>query len=434
MDKKIRILKNNKEEIESEVKDTIIQKDENPEDDDKKEARRARRQILRAALVVFGLIFTICLSIAVGGGLALWDMGKTPKDLFIANKGNYTAAKESELTFIDADSAGDAEDVLNEEEDTALTFIDADEISEEEPEPETILDEEADAVTFTEDGRIIVSSEIAGVHSIKKAGSDEILTVAKATTANMANPNEGFPRPFTAVDESYFNDALFIGDSRFYGFMLWSGIPGANYCATSFNIFQYETFKVVQTGNGKVPIFNALPYNAFTKIYIKVGLNEMGSSEQRFEEKYAEIIARLREMEPRAIIYIHAVLPVTANKSATDRTHNNPNIIARNASLKQFALEQKCYFIDAGGVLSDGNGCLRPEMTGDGIHLSSRYMGVWKQYLMEHAVVVDSNPAVAETSMPEEQGETINLEAGDQPVENVQEALPEENAADAGNV
>lgn len=397
------------------------------------------RKTGRIVLVVCALVFTVLLSVSVGCGLALWDMEKTPADLMVAISGKDIVAaeevtrSEGGLTFIDADEEDGTDS-------TALTFIDANEevdtAGESEDESGELsnqgaeigeLDADADSVTVAEDGSVIVSSELSGIRSIVKAGTNEVLTTVTATQASMKDPNEGYPLPFTSVGDSYFEDALFVGDSRFYGFMMWSGIPGANYCATSFNIFQYETFKVVQTGNGKVPIFNALPYNAFTKIYIKVGLNEMGSSEEKFEAKYAELIARLREMEPRAIIYIHAVLPVTAAKSASDGTHNNPKIIARNASLKQFAIQQKCYYIDAGPVLSDESGCLRPEMTSDGIHLASRYMGVWKQYLMENAVVVPDgsgdDAAVSGDSSPAQEEQV-----GDA----AEDVNPEENA-DGGN-
>ena len=136
-----------------------------------------------------------------------------------------------------------------------------------------------------------------------------------------------------------------------------------------------------------MPIFDALPYDQFTKIYIKVGLNELGGSDTAFLQTYDEFVTRLREMEPRAIIYTHAILPVTAAKSATDHTHSNENINARNAALKQYAEEHKCYYIDIKPVVSEPDGSLMPEMAGDGIHLKAGYMELWKEYLRTHAVI-----------------------------------------------
>lgn len=371
-----------------------------------------RRKVVRIVLLTFAIIFTLFTAMSVGAGLALWDMNKQPKDLIAAIKGDgvKSEAESGGLTFIDADE---------ESEESALTFIDPDEdagsaLTFIDPEDET--DDSGDSSVASngedgseeagddekktqigdvlDDGSVVVSSELAFVKSIMRAGSDQAMAVTALSQTNITDPNEGYPLPFTSVDESYFNDALFIGDSRLQGFGMWSGLPGTYYCATGFQLYDYKTKNVVQTGNGKVPIFTAIPYNAFTKIYIKVGLNEMGwGTEAGFEEVYANLISDLRAVEPRAIIYIHAVLPVTAAKSASDKSHNNPNVIARNAALKQFAAEQKAYFIDAGPAVSDESGCLKPEMTSDGIHLSSRYMGVWKQFLLEHAVVVPEGDA-----------------------------------------
>ena len=202
------------------------------------------------------------------------------------------------------------------------------------------------------------------------------------------DPNVNYPMPFTEVDESYFNDALFIGDSRLQGFGMYSGMPGTFYAATGFQLFKYDSMKVANTENGKVPLTDALPYDTFTKIYIKVGLNEMGGNENAFLNKYAELIAVLRESEPRAIIYVHGLLPVTAAKSQSDKVHNNPNVNARNEALKQFALEQKAYYLDVGSALAGADGSLPSEMAADGIHLKAQYMDIWKQYLLSHAVVV----------------------------------------------
>lgn len=393
------------------------------------EEREIKRAV-KITAITCALVFAFLLSMSVGASLALWDMEKKPADLVAAISGREVASN-GDLTFIDADGDSngdtsltfiDAEDgqvadtgltFIDPEEDTGLTFIDANDDSDganadgtdggsasqgddadgnatdDGSNPDGTDSAKKQVGDTLDDGSVVVSSELAGVASIVRAGSEETMRTTSLSHANVINPDSLYPLPFQAVDESYFEDALFIGDSRLQGFGMWSGLPGTYYCATGFQLYDYKTKKIVQTGNGKVPIFSAIPYNAFTKIYIKVGINEMGwGTEAGFEEVYAQLIADLREVEPRAIIYVHAVLPVTAAKSASDRSHNNPNIIARNTALEQFAKEQRCYFIDAGPAVSDENGCLRPETTSDGIHLSSKYMGLWKQFLLDNAVVV----------------------------------------------
>lgn len=366
----------------------------------------------RVAAVAAALIFSLLLSLCVGGGLALWDEEKSLGDLNNAlfNKDVY-AATDSASGHETGDNSKDNPDRVGLEDESSAdealpdtTFdeekkdtdnkdtdkkADSDKISE--ADIEAGNDNTADVDTDDFIGSTFDAENDSEIESFVKAGSGDEITISTQPPAAMvsSNPNAKYPLPFTTVDESYFMDALFIGDSRLQGFGMWSGLPATFYCATGFSLFKYETTSVVQTENGKVPIFDALPYDAFTKIYIKVGLNEMGwDNETQFEEKYAELIARLREHEPRAIIYVHGVLPVTAAKSSSDKAHNNPNVLARNERLQAFAAEQKAYYIDAGPALSDENGNLRPEMTSDGIHLAAPYMKLWKQYLCEHAVVV----------------------------------------------
>ena len=193
---------------------------------------------------------------------------------------------------------------------------------------------------------------------------------------------------FQLVDESYFNDALFIGDSRLEGFGMHSGLNATFYCATGLQLHKIETSKVVRTPNGRIPIFDAIQPGIYKKIYIKVGLNELGwGTDELFLENYANLIARLRELEPDAIIYVHGLIHVTADKSMNDKTHTNEKIDQRNALLAQFAAAQGAYYLDLNEVVCGTDGALIPDMTSDGIHLKAKYMELWKNYLMAHAIV-----------------------------------------------
>ena len=372
---------------EKEVTTTVIDKreeaDEPHETHSDKEIRHEHQphhlsegnRTVRIIAIAVAMFFSLLLSMAVGVGLALWDSNRTIAELnYIVFARELPAEPESEvISAADEDTEENTETSDGDEEDEVSGDTDEDEPEEEE-----------------EDYGSTISSETEGLENVSKAGSDDEIVTPDDSAPVILDPMADYPRPFTTVDESYFTDALFIGDSRLQGFGFWSGLPATYYCATGFQLYKYETTDVVQTENGKVPIFEAMPYDAFTKIYIKVGLNELGyGTEENFEKTYAQLIAKLREYEPRAIIYVHGILPVTAEKSSTDKAHNNPNIAARNASLQEFAKSQKAYYLDAGPAVSGDDGSLKPEMTSDGIHLKPEYMKVWRQYLCEHAVSVE---------------------------------------------
>ena len=350
-------------------------KEEKKKDTIKKEENAEALRAIRIVSVIVAMIFSLLFAMAGGVGLALWDEGRTISELNM-----IVFAKEMDEAVADTSEA----------DESAISIADAEE-AEPEPEPVETEEPEPEEGAGESDYGLTISADTDGVESITKAGSsDEIELAGDDEIPEVLDPLADYPVPFTTVDESYFTDALFIGDSRLQGFGFWSGIPATYYCATGFHVYKYETTNVVQTENGKVPIFEAMPYDAFTKVYIKVGLNELGyGTEENFEKTYAELIAKIREYEPRAIIFVHAILPVTAEKSSKDKAHNNANIAVRNAALEQFAKEQKAYFIDAGPALSDEEGNLRPEMTSDGIHLKPEYMKLWRDFLCEHGVVIN---------------------------------------------
>ena len=241
-----------------------------------------------------------------------------------------------------------------------------------------------------------ITAEISGISTIVRAGDEgdmienQLPAPAQITDSSDINvdPLKDYPLPYTEVDISYFDDALFIGDSRVAGLAMNSGTNATFYAVTSFQLYRYKTFKVVQTPNGKVPIFDVMPYDKFTKIYIKVGLNELGSvTDEPFLDAYTSLINDLRAMQPRAIIYIQAILPVTQVKSQTDRVHCNENIAKRNENLKSFAEVMKCYYVDVGPYFADETGALRAETTADGIHMYGKYMPQWIDALRKNAVI-----------------------------------------------
>lgn len=396
---------------------------------------------VRLGVIIATLVLVLVVAMNVGAGMAMIELNKTPADFFNLFKPKEAMAKElyDEYYAEEAEQtvAGDFsdEDIIKYDDNSAKEGSDVskeESTSAEEAEGTSTDTASTDTASEDEAAKIVIDEETNGDEDVPEnvitqqemeesmqeaaewdneypreedAPKDDLFNFDEVKRADSSDDgmadanvydsiagmdiNDLYPMPFTTVDESYFEDALLIGDSRFLGFAMWSGLPATNYCITSFSIFNIDSTKVVATENGKVPIFQALPYDAFTKIYIKVGLNEMGTPEDKFEAKYAEVIARLREQEPRAVIYVNAILPVTAAKSRSDKTHNNTNIAKRNEALKKFAESQKAYFIDAGPYVSGDDGALKAEMTNDGIHMGAKHMGLWKKCLLEHAVLVD---------------------------------------------
>ncbi|MDO4510120.1 MAG: GDSL-type esterase/lipase family protein, partial [Lachnospiraceae bacterium] len=373
----------------------------------------------KAIYITLALVLLALIAAVAGMGLAIWDTGCSVKEVYslaFNDTSKVVVAEKKTITIdenpitgltddLDPDTTSEAKGNVKELSEQGgiksvinITDEDGEENADEADDISDNSDASIEEINKTEESEerepIRITAEISGVGTVVRAGDSESETINEIkvpeqpkTTNENIDPLKDYPLPYEEVDLSYFDDALFIGDSRVAGLAMNSGTNATFYAVTSFQLYRYKTFKVVQTPNGKVPIFDAMPYDKFTKIYIKVGLNELGSvTDEPFLDAYTSLINDLRVMQPRAIIYIQAILPVTQVKSQTDRVHCNENIKKRNENLKSFAELMKCYYVDVGPYFADETGALKAETTADGIHMYSKYMPMWIDALRKQAV------------------------------------------------
>lgn len=364
----------------------------------------------KAIYITLALVLLALIAAFAGIGLAIWDTGSSVKEVYslaFNDTGKVVVAEKKTIEIeenpitglkddIEPDTSSEAKGNVKQlsEQGGIKSIINNTGEKAENTDEETVENTENTIEEVKEKEPIRITAEISGIETIVRAGDSESETVneikipeqPKVTNENI-DPLKDYPLPYEEVDLSYFDDALFIGDSRVAGLAMNSGTNATFYAVTSFQLYRYKTFKVVQTPSGKVPIFDAMPYDKFTKIYIKVGLNELGSvTDEPFLDAYTSLINDLRVMQPRAIIYIQAILPVTQVKSQTDKVHCNENIKKRNENLKSFAELMKCYYVDVGPYFADETGALKAETTADGIHMYSKYMPMWIDALRKQAV------------------------------------------------
>lgn len=195
-----------------------------------------------------------------------------------------------------------------------------------------------------------------------------------------------------SVEEDYFDDALFIGDSRTQGLYEYGGL-GENvtfYSKTSLTV--YDLFKkekeFIREDGENITLEQALTKHSFKKIYLMVGINELGTgTAESFFEEYARAVFKIQQLQPDAIIFVQAIMRVGAQKNATDPIFNNTNIAIRNVEIQTLADNQKIFYIDVNEVVCDENGNLFDGWSSDQIHLKAKYYAVWKEFLMNHGAV-----------------------------------------------
>lgn len=199
------------------------------------------------------------------------------------------------------------------------------------------------------------------------------------------------PVPESAsVGKDYFDDAVFLGNSRTRGFLTLAGLakPDA-YAFVGLTVSTVFTEQIVPSGDSKITVVEALRAKSdWTKAYIMFGTNEIGwTSDSVFVSKYGALIDELRAINPDAKIYMQSVLPVGSMYTPDHPDYymyNMPKINKYNELLRELAKEKEVYFVDVASVMIDENGFLFDDASNDGVHLKREYCIRWLEYLMCH--------------------------------------------------
>ena len=205
--------------------------------------------------------------------------------------------------------------------------------------------------------------------------------------------NGDFYRQIPAESVEYFNNALFIGDSRTYGLVEHGSLDenATFFARESMSIYDLDemTMEPIVPG-GFLPeqtLENLLSQNSYGKVYICVGVNELGTGNTvTFYNAYVSLIEKIRHYQPEAIIYVQGIMHVSEKKGSKDVTYNNTNIIDKNKAIATLANGHDIFYLDMNETVCDGNGNLRSDLTNDGVHLEAQYYVIWEDYIKAHVI------------------------------------------------
>lgn len=192
-----------------------------------------------------------------------------------------------------------------------------------------------------------------------------------------------------AVEDTYFTDAAFLGDSRTEGFHMYSGLKeGSYFCAVGATVESVFTKKAYGPEGNKIPLLDALAKEEDCgKIYVMLGVNELGWAKvEIFSDQFTKVVERLRTDHPEAAIIIQSILPVSAKQDAKKTYVNNSRITAYNEALLTLAEELDCEYLNVAEAVTGEDGCLKTELTWDGVHLNIKGCKLWLEYLKTHSV------------------------------------------------
>lgn len=195
-----------------------------------------------------------------------------------------------------------------------------------------------------------------------------------------------------AVDPAeWFADAVFIGDSRTDGFRLFSGVTSdADFLVhTGLTVYDVMDDKpVIRRGDKKVPLLEALAETQYGKVYISLGVNELGyRAPENFAETYGKLIDAIQECQPDATIYIQSIIPVNTEKcKANNQLYyvTNENIAAYSEALAAMAEEKQVRLVNVAEALVDETGEPPKDVSADGVHFKKDGYVLWLDYLTTH--------------------------------------------------
>ena len=212
--------------------------------------------------------------------------------------------------------------------------------------------------------------------------------------------NDGKVPESALVSGSFFDDAVFVGDSvslklSYYeaavnklgkAQFLASGSLGSGNA-----LWKVSSDSVHPLYKGqKMQLEDSIPLTGAKKLYIMLGMNDIAVyGIQGSVDNMVKLIEGIVKNVPGMKVYIQSMTPLGVNSNVASKNGlNNENIRKYNALLLSTAKEKGWYFVDVGEVMYDSQGYLREDYCSDpngmAIHFTNAGCEAWIKYLLTH--------------------------------------------------
>lgn len=196
-----------------------------------------------------------------------------------------------------------------------------------------------------------------------------------------------------AVDDSYFDDAIFIGNSRTEGLKNFSGLPVSKFWSkVGLTVSTCFSDAFVSVNGQYMTVAQGLEQANYGKVYIMLGMNELGwVYESKYAEDYGRLIDVIQSSHPDAEIYVQSIIPVSkwldTHPDANKGYNTMANVIRlQRALVDMVKTKSGVNYVNVAESMEDTDGYLFSDSTQDGLHLNAEYCRIWMQYLRTHTV------------------------------------------------
>lgn len=207
-----------------------------------------------------------------------------------------------------------------------------------------------------------------------------------------AAADSGPDRDLTPLPDSWFDDAVFLGDS--VSLILETqaertgGLGEALFlCEGSFGINNAVSGDVLLWYQGRTYLpQDVLPLTGANKLFIMVGTNDIDlyGGVDRAMEMWDVFVDNVRETCPDLLIFIESMLPVW--HTIAFEGLNNPNIRVYNERLRDFCEDRDCVYVDLADYFRDEYGGMAAAYSSDSyVHITYAAADLWIEQLKNPA-------------------------------------------------
>lgn len=232
-------------------------------------------------------------------------------------------------------------------------------------------------------------------------GNNEETEAPAVTVENVTTPYsiEGALVQTEEVDGSYFDDAVFVGDSislklKYYeasadklgdAQFLTEGSLSADQLLMPLD---KEGTVHVKIDGEPMNLEDAVAELGAKKMYIMLGMNDIGLGMDEGIEHYTTVINNVVAKNPDTKIFVQSCTPRL--DPTTTKAITNEKIAEYNNRLVKLCQENGWYFVDVASIMYGDNGCLKAEYCSDpddmGMHFTDAGCEAWANYLLTHTV------------------------------------------------
>lgn len=255
----------------------------------------------------------------------------------------------------------------------------------------------------TSSSKNTVSSEKSLMSEVSKKESEQSKQAEQSNNPESSEKEEQSEKseqtsePKKEVDSSWFDDAVFVGDSVTLKLSYYAdnGSLGKAEFLCAGSLGYGEALEDIDAKGNVHPTYEGKKYTVddgvkmlgAKKVLIMFGMNDIGLyGIDDTIKNMKTLTARIAEKSPDAEIYIQSVTPMLESMQLKDL--NNKSISEFNTKLKAEAEKLGYKYLDVASVMKDKKGNLIPEYCSDpeamGIHFSDEGCKVWVEYLKQN--------------------------------------------------